>query len=352
LRKTEVEFDKQLPSIVLADVIRLLAAILVMAFHLVLQSWHNPATGTAAFVDTPIRYDWATPFVWFGWVGVQIFFVLSGFIIAFSLRGTATNFARRRFLRLYPGAWICVVISLILVLALTDLPTSDALLRAVRSAALWPKGEWIVGVYWTLPVELSFYILMGLLLKFRGNITLAMVGLTTVSAAYWVASFLHVMPALPEWLAHVLLLPYGANFALGVLIYTLAQRGPNLTLVLAALGSTVVSAISIIPKALTEAAEHGQPFIIPVVVWLLAVVGLLLAIRFNELFTRKIGARWTRQAGLMTYPLYLLHIPVGGAAMDVFGLVGGIMAAFAVSFFVALWAEPRLRNYMGSFILK
>jgi peptidoglycan/LPS O-acetylase OafA/YrhL len=51
----------------------------------------------------------------FGWVGVEIFFVISGFVIAFTAEGASSRaFLRSRVLRLVPGPWICATIALVL----------------------------------------------------------------------------------------------------------------------------------------------------------------------------------------------------------------------------------------------
>ena len=68
------------------DAIRFSSAVLVSAFHL---TWHIPE---------------AVHVMPFGWIGVQIFFVISGIVIANSARlATPFRFAVSRFLRLYPG---------------------------------------------------------------------------------------------------------------------------------------------------------------------------------------------------------------------------------------------------------
>ncbi len=76
------------------DIVRFLAAAMVVLFH---YTWKNQQAGPA--FDS-------------GWVGVEIFFVISGFVIASSANNvTAIAFIRRRFSRLYPAAICCAIIS-------------------------------------------------------------------------------------------------------------------------------------------------------------------------------------------------------------------------------------------------
>src|SRR5436305_15044411 len=69
---------------------------------------------TAALSVAVFHFTWQTENAWLmpcGWVGVQIFFVISGIVIANSAYGaTAPSFAFGRFLRLYPAAWCAVII--------------------------------------------------------------------------------------------------------------------------------------------------------------------------------------------------------------------------------------------------
>ena len=73
------------------------------------------AAGVAAYHLNESKYTrpWSVPF---GWVGVQIFFVISGLVIANSARGASLQqFVVHRFLRLYPAAWCAAIVNLPLI---------------------------------------------------------------------------------------------------------------------------------------------------------------------------------------------------------------------------------------------
>jgi peptidoglycan/LPS O-acetylase OafA/YrhL len=71
------------------DALRCLSAVLVAIFHF---TYYNP------------NARWGMPF---GWVGVEVFFVISGVVIANSASAASPKeFVIGRFLRLYPAAWI------------------------------------------------------------------------------------------------------------------------------------------------------------------------------------------------------------------------------------------------------
>ena len=90
------------------DLLRFAAAFSVMVYHLAFWSWAFPAgqvalasKGVANFQDWPLITS-------AGWIGVQIFFVISGFVIATSAaNATATRFFISRFTRLVPSSEGC-----------------------------------------------------------------------------------------------------------------------------------------------------------------------------------------------------------------------------------------------------
>jgi exopolysaccharide production protein ExoZ len=98
-----------------------------------------------------------------GLFGVAIFFVISGFIITIISLGSSQvslgEFVTRRFVRIVPFMWACVIGYNLLSFAGTGkLDVAPAL----RAMVLWPIGELRPHIVWTLRHELIFYILFAL----------------------------------------------------------------------------------------------------------------------------------------------------------------------------------------------
>jgi peptidoglycan/LPS O-acetylase OafA/YrhL len=108
-----------------------------------------------------VSFSEAENYTYFGFVGVQIFFVISGFVIAFSSeRATKFSFFVSRVVRLGPAVWICATITLFSTLMVGFAsPTSEWYLY-LRGIFFLPWGGYIDGSYWTLSIEISFYILV------------------------------------------------------------------------------------------------------------------------------------------------------------------------------------------------
>jgi peptidoglycan/LPS O-acetylase OafA/YrhL len=113
------------------------------------------------------------------WIGVQVFFVISGFVIAYSLRGARMtpafigNFALRRSIRLDPSYLTVVLIVLAMhrLPAWTPLPSpheTEVSLGQVLTHGLYLQNvlgyDNLSAGFWTLCIEMQFYLLFCLLL--------------------------------------------------------------------------------------------------------------------------------------------------------------------------------------------
>jgi peptidoglycan/LPS O-acetylase OafA/YrhL len=127
-----------------------------MLFHLAVVSQKleiSPNYRVAGAPDFP-----ELSFLSVGWVGVEIFFVLSGFVIAQSADGRAAfDFLRGRAGRLMPAIWICATITVVIVLLFKMALLGPVFSSYIKTLVMYPNGPWISNVYWTLTVEIMFY---------------------------------------------------------------------------------------------------------------------------------------------------------------------------------------------------
>ena len=148
----------------LLDPLRFGAALGVAIFHQMFWSWAWVSIGVPGFertVAADVIYPSAAPFTWFGWVGVEIFFVISGFVIANSAsQSSPGEFLLGRALRLYPAVWVCATATFLVLLLCGSGPASELILPYIHAMLMVPKGvtgQWLDEVYWTLAAETAFY---------------------------------------------------------------------------------------------------------------------------------------------------------------------------------------------------
>jgi peptidoglycan/LPS O-acetylase OafA/YrhL len=148
------------------DTLRAIAALLVVWLHSVQTFGRvNPATGRDWYIDTVANVD-------VGHVGVVVFFLISGFVIPFSIKRDAQAPARaflvKRFFRIFPAYWLSVPFAAGAVWWLWKQPFGGRELAwnftLLQGALGYRNAE---GVYWTLPVELVYYLVCTALLLTR-----------------------------------------------------------------------------------------------------------------------------------------------------------------------------------------
>ena len=128
------------------DGLRGVAILLVMFYHFILP--HENANSHTA--------NWLPQLLHCGWIGVDLFFVLSGFLITGILVGTRgsphyfRNFLARRFLRIWPLYYLSLVVLLVM---LPMLVPASAALQSMQQKQAW---FWLYGANWLFAAEQGF----------------------------------------------------------------------------------------------------------------------------------------------------------------------------------------------------
>ncbi len=108
----------------------------------------------------------------FGLTGVDLFFIISGFVIFSSIQHkTRMQFIKSRFLRLYPAYWIALTFTFLLILfkyyekgILNLIPIKEYLVNLSMIQEFFHVQN-LDGPYWTLYIELFFYVIIFCFLK-------------------------------------------------------------------------------------------------------------------------------------------------------------------------------------------
>lgn len=352
------------------DVLRLLAATIVVLYHF--GFWHFTAVD-----DTLINHiapSAAVTFMslsHFGWVGVEIFFVISGYVIAFSAHNTTPRrFAWGRVLRLLPGVWICAPIAFLVYYLVFGRPLDELVPSLFRTLTLFPLFSAIDGVYWTLGIEVSFYAMVFIMLRQGWGPqmgTFAAV-LGVISLLFWLTYFV-LTTVFPSGVIYdlsnkaggfrpfqLLLVQHGCFFSLGIMLKSWRDSGfelrqlPQMIVPILACWMEIVAQNGIIERASLLSLSPVPALAL----WTGAFVLCAAALFFNDhlvvMCRRHLG--FIRGVGLMTYPLYLIHNPVG-LAVIIFALsftniylalALGIAMSFVAALIVSLWVEPAIQT--------
>lgn len=300
------------------DLVRFGCALLVVAHHYATMIPIAPPRFLAARVAAHPLSGAASGWSWSGWIGVEIFFLVSGFVIAISAeRGGGPAFLRRRVLRLAPGAFACASLSALVLLASGAMPAAEVGVRWLASVSFWPLAAQIDSSYWTLGLEVAFYLLVATQLNGGNNrpaIERLALLLAAISGGWWLAVGIGLVDGESNRGIDLLLLPHGCFFASGIALWCVRadgwrpMRAATLAMGLAAGTAEIVHQAHFMAEGLGLAAGPA----LPLAQFALALAILAAAGPLQAPLLRLVGGGPLARAGRATYPLYLLHYHIGG----------------------------------------
>ncbi|WP_433373708.1 acyltransferase family protein [Actinoplanes sp. CA-142083] len=281
------------------DGLRVLAALMVALYTYVSRPqdivavWGVPSATVFPELHEVTKY---------GWLGIDLFFLVSGFVIGLrSADKEPAAFFRSRVIRLFPAFWPCVLITAIVLhlwpVVVPQVRASDMLTNLTMLNQ--PVGAASVdGVYWALWAEIRFYLLFAVLL-WRG---FSQQKATIFGYAWLVAAAIAVSSG-ERWLLVVLQPSYAPLFVAGIAFALIHRYGPSLPLWGLVAASFLLAQHNLAQRA--DVTGASSPVTIAVEAAFFAAVAVVaLRSRGNE-------HRWLTAAGLVTYPFFLLHTVLG-----------------------------------------
>ncbi|PZG06801.1 acyltransferase [Nonomuraea aridisoli] len=333
------------------DLLRFLAALAVVAFHYLVAY-------ASVWGDRPAElFPALAPLAGLGILGVELFFIISGFVILMSVWGRGLGaFARSRLVRLYPAYWL-------------SLAAIAALYGLTAAKPLDPKlspGEYLVnatmfqrlfkitdasGVYWSLWAELRFYLLISILV-----IIGVTYGRVLAFAGIWLAAVIGAR-LLDDGLLNEIVMPnYAPYFIAGMALYLIHKHGsawlPWLY-VAAGFALSIGSALDRVHSRIDLAGFKNMPVTDTSVIVTITLIYIAMSLAALGMLRLK-SSRLLTALGGTTYPLYLFHSAVAVALIPL--LAGDLppwatatittLAAILLSYLVYSFAERPIQRLL------
>ncbi|MFJ5640341.1 acyltransferase family protein [Streptomyces sp. NPDC093223] len=291
------------PRLQALDGLRLLAALMVCLYHYtgrggtVSESWHqNPGQ------IFPTLHRAAV----YGCLGVEFFFVISGFVICMSSWGRSLgDFFRSRVARLYPAYWVALVLvtaASVLLPAVVHPVRADEFLVNLTMLQQPMGVPRVLGVCWTLWVEVRFYALFALTVVLPG-VTYRRV---VLFCSVWTLATVLSTAAGGPWTELVVMPEYAPYFIGGLALYLVHRFGSR------PLSWGIVACSWILGMRLTTEGlwHHGSPRN-PYVAMVVITLAFAAVAAVAAGWTRRATWSWLTTAGALTYPFYLVHEHLG-----------------------------------------
>lgn len=313
------------------DLLRFIAALAVLAFHYLVAY-------ASVWGDRPAElFPAVAPIAGLGILGVELFFMISGFVILMTIWGRGLgSFARSRFIRLYPAYWLSLI-AVAGVYGLTDakaldpkLSASDYLVNATMFQRLVKVGD-ASGVYWSLWAELRFYLLASILV-----VVGVTYGRVLVFCGVWLAGALGAELLGNPVLSEILMPRYAPYFIAGMALYLIHKHGGAWLpwiYVLGSYGMSLHAALERVRGRIELAGFKNMPVTDTSVVITVTLIYLVMALVALGLLRMRARPVFTA-LGATTYPLYLFHSVI--AVVLIPPLTSGLPPWFTALFTTAI----------------
>jgi peptidoglycan/LPS O-acetylase OafA/YrhL len=258
-----------------------------------------------------------------GFAGVDIFFVISGFIMVHTTHGQAgghhgLDFAKRRFARIYSGHWPFFLLTLLIFYWAR--PGHFEKSNLLASFALWPQplNRILLDITWTLSFELYFYLLFSLLVWLvpvhKRMMTCFVLALLLVFLALYRELITHSFG--PEQLyfmsfaEHFLISPFIIEFFAGALLaFHLKKHAKGTSTPWLFMGCGLFLIAGLVNSQIYGGHIEQGFYVVPRVIFF-GTASLMIVLGLVRLENRSISApvQFSLRTGGASYAIYLSHI--------------------------------------------
>ena len=306
-----------LKHIPILDPLRGLAALAVVLFHF-----------TGSILPTLRPSPLEGPFDYGKW-GVQVFFVISGFVIPHAMERSGYiwaglgRFMTRRFIRIAPPAYAAALLMILFYYTAifvngrpvegNEIPglSLRSIVANITFLVPYMDTQWFNFVYWSLTVEFEFYLLLALLFPF-----------IQAGSPSWRVALVLATIVVCSLVPGPVLFPYAGYFALGMVVFVWQRKDVDRWL---------LAVIVLLICALDIYRGNSTPIFISLVAALIIASGTSL---------RTGPPDWL---GKVSYSLYITHVPAGYFAesvlkrvLSIHGTTNGKMLMLLVYVIIAL----------------
>jgi peptidoglycan/LPS O-acetylase OafA/YrhL len=332
------------------DLLRFIAALAVVLFHYTFR-------GHAADGMSKMPYPLLAPVSKYGYLGVELFFIISGFVILMTASsGNLRAFTVSRLVRLYPAFWACCTLTFLLRRAVLG-PTATVSARVYAINLTMLSGfvhvPTVDGVYWSLSVELQFYALVAVVLALRK------LHWAQTLLASWLSACVLLEYFPRPLLAYVLIAGYSAYFIAGCAFYLTWSQGPSLARLGLVVGAWLL-ALKQAMRPLADLESRFQTTMNPYAVVSIITAFFLVMLAVSLRLSGPLGRRPWLVLGALTYPVYLLHQKLGYMVFNLaypavnshvllIGTIAAVLGlAYAVHVFVEKRFSPPMKNWLNA----
>lgn len=302
----------------------------------------------------------------YGYLGVQLFFMISGFVIFMTLDKSKNyfDFIKKRWLRLFPAMLIATIIIYSTASFFSERPggipniinTIPGLTFISPELIRFFSGTYIGGLegaFWSLYVEFIFYILIGLVYFLIGRKYCIPVLFIVFLMHFLSFALSKIGLHWPHELTGALGFTHYAWFIVGCVMYELLNKRGNI----------LIYSIAIISVLLTLARtmfNSGTDFTL--IIFYAGVLTVFIYSFYNEKIQRILSNRILLTIGFVSYPLYLIHENMLVATLvklEKLSIPTNIMVFMpffisvllvAIAYIIAKYLEPKLRKLIGRII--
>lgn len=284
----------------------------------------------------------------YGRHGVELFFIISGFVIFFSLNSKKdiVDFFKTRFVRLYPAFWFCVPVTFLLTTLYGSEDRKVSLLDFFFNFSMIPKFlgiDFVDGAYWTLQIELFFYVAIALIFYFLKQFRFVLAYFCLVTLTYALTNSFGTNEVINNlnssllksayWrLYGLFIVEYSHLFLIGISVYSiriLNCKVGYLTLVLANIA------------ALTSSAYDFYV--------LLCVTSIFVFAQLLFYLKEFLSLQFFQWLGFISYPFYLLHMNIGRIIIQKLSeLLGNLEVSIALGLAIMLSVAHLVAHYVDS----